>query len=84
MRIAQLGDRLHVHIDNPYSDRHGHHTGNRMAIENIRERLMLFFDAEARLEARIEGNRYHAEVEMPYRPAPALRRSAEGGTKRGD
>jgi len=84
VRIAQRGDRLHVHIDNPYSDRHGHHTGNRMAIENIRERLMLFFDAEARLEARIEGDRYHAEVEMPYRPAPALRRGAGGGTKRGD
>jgi len=84
VRIAQRGDRLYVHIDNPYSDRHGHHAGNRMAIENIRERLTLFFDAEARLEARIEGNRYHAEVEMPYRSAPSPRRGAEGGMTRRD
>jgi len=79
VRIAQRGNRLHVHIENPYSERHAHHAGNRMAIENIRERLMLFFDAEARLTARIEGNRYIAEVEMPYRPAPKPRRGAQGG-----
>jgi two-component system sensor histidine kinase AlgZ len=79
VRIAQRGSRLHVHIENPYAERHAHHAGNRMAIDNIRERLMLFFDAEARLSARIEGNRYIAEVEMPYRPAPKPRRGAQGG-----
>ena len=79
VRIAQRGDRLHVHIENPFSEQHAHHAGNRMAIENIRERLMLFFDAEARLNARIEGNRYIAEVVMPYRPAPKPRRRARGG-----
>jgi two-component system sensor histidine kinase AlgZ len=38
-----------------------------MALANIRERLMLFFDAEARLESRVEGTRYLVEVEIPYR-----------------
>ena len=47
VRIAQHGNRLRVLIENPFSERHMHHAGNRMAIENIRERLMLFFDAEA-------------------------------------
>ena len=79
VRIAQRGDRLRVLIENPFSERHVHHAGNRMAIENIRERLMLFFDAEARLSARIEGQRYIAEIEMPYRPAPTPRRGATAG-----
>jgi two-component system sensor histidine kinase AlgZ len=40
-----------------------------MAIENIRERLALFFDAEARMEAVQRGDRYSVELEMPYRHA---------------
>jgi len=81
VRIAQHGDRLRVLVENPFSDRHAHHAGNRMAIENIRERLMLFFDAEARLSARIEGKRYIAEIEMPYRPAPKAPRGAIAGAR---
>ena len=37
-----------------------------MAMDNIRERLALFFDAEARMEARIEAGRYCVEIEIPY------------------
>jgi len=81
VRIAQEGSRLQVHIENPYSERHAHHAGNRMAIDNIRERLMLFFDAEARLEARIVGDRYVAEVEMPYRPAPSKASDSPRGAR---
>jgi two-component system sensor histidine kinase AlgZ len=81
VRIAQHGNRLRVLIENPFSERHMHHAGNRMAIENIRERLMLFFDAEARLSARIEAKRYIAEIEMPYRPAPKPRRGEAAGTR---
>jgi two-component system sensor histidine kinase AlgZ len=84
VRIAQHGSRLRVLIENPYAEQHAHHAGNRMAIENIRERLMLFFDAEARLSARIEGKRYIAEIEMPYRPAPKPARGAEAGVRRED
>ena len=38
-----------------------------MALENIRERLALFFDAEARLETRIGNGRYRVDIEIPYR-----------------
>ena len=38
-----------------------------MALDNIRERLMLFFDDEARLESRVDGNRYQVDIEIPYR-----------------
>lgn len=41
--------------------------GSHMALDNIRERLNLFFDAEARLETRVERGRYRVEIEIPYR-----------------
>jgi two-component system sensor histidine kinase AlgZ len=44
-----------------------------MALDNIRERLLLFFDAEARLDARVEGGRYEVSVVMPYRVAMPTR-----------
>jgi hypothetical protein len=31
---------------------------------------VLFFDAEARIESRVEGGRYRVEIEMPYRTEP--------------
>ena len=44
---------------------------NRMALDNIRERLALFFDAEARIETSATSERYRVEIEMPYRPERA-------------
>jgi two-component system sensor histidine kinase AlgZ len=67
VRIERRGDRVLARIENPYQPEHSHRAGNRMALANIRERLMLFFDAEARLESRVEGTRYLVEVEIPYR-----------------
>jgi len=67
VRIERRGDRVLARIENPYQPEHSHRAGNRMALANIRERLMLFFDAEARLDSRVEGARYLVEVEIPYR-----------------
>ena len=44
-----------------------HQKGNRMALENIRERLMLFFDLEARLETDASEGRYRVTIRLPYR-----------------
>ena len=44
--------------------------GNRMALENIRERLQLFFDAEARISTQAAAGRYCVEIEIPYRVKP--------------
>jgi len=41
--------------------------GNRLALENVRERLALFFDAEAELEAGVADGRYRVTVRMPHR-----------------
>ena len=57
--------QLHLVISNPYHREGGHHSGNKMAIGNIRERLRLHFDAEARLEARLKGDAYQVHVIMP-------------------
>ncbi len=71
VHIERRGARVLVRIENPYFEEHARRAGNRMAQENIRERLQLFFDAEARLTTRAAGGRYLVEVEMPYRPAQA-------------
>ncbi len=67
VRIERRGGRVLVRIENPYVEEQHHRAGNRMAIENIRERLALFFDAEARMEAKVEQGRYRVEIEIPYR-----------------
>src|SRR6266403_476415 len=69
VRIERRGDRVLARIENPYVEEQQHRAGNRMALENIRERLALFFDAEARIETRISDGRYRVEIEIPYRVA---------------
>jgi len=69
VRIERRGARVLACIENPYREEHARRAGNRMAQANIRERLQLFFDAEARITTRTEGGRYVVEIEMPYRPA---------------
>ncbi len=67
VRIERRGDRVLATIENPYVETGGQRAGNRMALDNIRERLALFFDAEARLETRIGNGRYRVDIEIPYR-----------------
>ena len=68
VRIERRGDRVLAAIENPWhAAGAGGRAGNHMALDNIRERLMLFFDDEARLESRVDGARYRVEIEIPYR-----------------
>ena len=72
VRIKRRGDRVLVRIENPWIEPgSGPRAGNHMALDNIRERLMLFFDDEARLITRVEGNRYQVDIEIPYRTGAA-------------
>jgi two-component system, LytTR family, sensor histidine kinase AlgZ len=71
VRIERRGDRVLACIENPYVEDQQRRAGNRMALENIRERLALFFDAEARIKTSADGSRYRVEIEMPYRPERA-------------
>jgi len=75
VRIERRGDRVFARIENPYIEEQQKRAGNRMALDNIRERLLLFFDAEARIRTSSAGSIYRVEIEMPYRTeAPAAAR----------
>jgi len=71
VRIAKRGERVLAQIENPYFEAEVQRAGNRMALENIRERLQLFFDAEARIAIKAADGRYRVELEIPYRVRPA-------------
>ena len=71
VRITKRGERVLAQIENPYLEAEVQRAGNRMALENIRERLQLFFDAEARIAIKAADGRYRVELEIPYRVRPA-------------
>jgi two-component system sensor histidine kinase AlgZ len=77
IEIRREKDRLHVKLTNPYHPEHQHRQGNRMALANIRERLLLHFDVEAELATAVNGPNFEIRMVMPYRKgAPD---SASGG-----
>jgi two-component system sensor histidine kinase AlgZ len=67
IHIGLERDRLRIVLSNPYYPEHQHRQGNRMALANIRERLQLHFDLEAKLDAGVDGERYRIRMVMPYR-----------------
>lgn len=69
VRVARQGDSLRVEVDNPVCDAGRHHSGNRMALDNIRERLTLFFDLEAGLDIDCADGRYRVRIRLPLRSA---------------
>ena len=61
---------VHAILRNPYQANGGrHHSGNKMAIANVRERLALHFDAEGALHSKVVGDAYEVHLRMPYRPS---------------
>jgi len=61
---------VHIVLSNPFTSQGGHHSGNKMALTNIRERLALHFDAEAMLTSRVTGKgaarSYEVHIVIPY------------------
>jgi two-component system sensor histidine kinase AlgZ len=60
-------DAVHLVLRNPYRKEGSHHSGNKMALANIRERLALHFDAEASLRTTVSEDAYQVHIVMPYR-----------------
>jgi len=67
--IFVRGDQLNLVVRNPVHHLRERRSGNRMALENIRERLDLHFDAEAALRAYESGDEFVVQIRMPYRRA---------------
>jgi two-component system sensor histidine kinase AlgZ len=67
IRFTRKGDELVIALDNPVCPGGSHQAGNRMALANIRERLALHYDLEARLEAQEENGIYKVNMVLPCR-----------------
>ncbi len=65
--IAQRGDELHIAIGNPTVDQAPPAAGNQIALANIRERLALYYDLEARLDIETGDHYYEVRIVLPCR-----------------
>lgn len=66
--LRRNGNELQFTVENPYAIRSDNtpHAGNKMALRNIRERLDLLFDAEARYQVETGEDFYRVEITLPY------------------
>jgi two-component system, LytTR family, sensor histidine kinase AlgZ len=65
--VSRHGSQLEAVIRNPYLAAHDHHSGNKMALTNIRERLALHFDVEAELKTKADAGHYEIRIRIPLR-----------------
>jgi two-component system sensor histidine kinase AlgZ len=65
--ITQHGDELRIAIANPNAGQSQHAAGNHIAVANIRERLALYYDLEARLEIEAGEQFYEVRIILPCR-----------------
>jgi two-component system sensor histidine kinase AlgZ len=70
LNIYRSGDAVHIVIRNPYAKDGSHHSGNKLALANIRERLALHFDLDATLKSQLMGAVYQVHITLPYTRAP--------------
>ncbi|MDQ1315708.1 MAG: two-component system, LytTR family, sensor histidine kinase AlgZ [Pseudomonadota bacterium] len=59
-------DKVHIVVRNPIATDTSHHKGNRIALDNIRERLLLHFDLDAQLKLEPLGAVYQVHIVIPY------------------
>ena len=62
---------LVLFVRNPSAGDAGDHEGNHLALANIRERLELHFDVEARLRTYVEGAEFVVQVRLPIHREPS-------------
>ena len=77
LNIYRSADKVHIVVRNPIAPDPGHHKGNRIALANIRERLLLHFDLDAQLKSEPLGAVYQVNIVIPYtreRTQPAAAR----------
>lgn len=67
IKFRSTAKELHLMVENPCAqNRKQRHTGNKMALQNIRERLDLLFDVEARYQVESTDKKYQVEITLPY------------------
>lgn len=78
IRGSRQGDTLQIEVRNPtpLSKGYGEREGNRMALENIRQRLELAWPGKARVETELKDGEFCARLIFPYADSPLLERSS--------
>jgi two-component system sensor histidine kinase AlgZ len=66
VKLQRIGNEFHMDVRNPCRGQCGVHQGNKMALENIRERLALQFDVEAKYTVESGNDFYHVHIQLPY------------------
>jgi two-component system, LytTR family, sensor histidine kinase AlgZ len=66
LNIYRSGDAVHIVIRNPVADSGTRHSGNKLALANIQERLALHFDLDATLKSERMGAVYQVHISLPY------------------
>ena len=66
IEVRATDEEILIRLTNPFQGAGDHHSGNRMALDNIRERLQLHFDAEASMRSVVAGGRYEVTIRLPH------------------
>ncbi|MDT3706938.1 MAG: histidine kinase [Thiobacillus sp.] len=77
LNIYRSTDKVNIVVRNPIAVDASPHKGNRIALDNIRERLLLHFDLDAQLKLEPLGAVYQVHIVIPYtheRTQPAAAR----------
>ncbi|MFA6061359.1 MAG: histidine kinase [Gallionella sp.] len=64
--LKRQGGELQIVVENPVPVAELPHTGNQIALQNIRERLALLFDIEANYQVTHGHGFYRVEITLPY------------------
>lgn len=65
VQARQRGFNLEVHVSNPIARDPIQREGNQIGLTNIRGRLALIYDLEARLETRVRNDRFELTLTIP-------------------
>lgn len=66
LNLYRSADKVHIVVRNPVATGASPHKGNRIALDNIRERLLLHFDLDAQLKLEPLGAVYQVHIVIPY------------------
>jgi two-component system sensor histidine kinase AlgZ len=66
VKLQRSGGEVHLDVRNPCKEHKLPHNGNKMALDNIRERLALKFDVEAKYTVESGNDYYHVHIQLPY------------------
>ncbi|HEY0845340.1 MAG TPA: histidine kinase [Noviherbaspirillum sp.] len=66
IHITRVLDRIEIVVVNPFHGTGPSATGNQMALVNIRERLALLYDIEAKLTTKVARGYFEVRLRFPY------------------